>query len=120
MRHAYSRLNQLGWAHSLEVWDGERLVGGLYGVRVGACFTGESMFHRQDDASKVALVDLCRRWRDAGGAMIDVQLPTDHLRSMGAEEVTRAEFLAELASARDRVVPVETGRLPVSRLVEAR
>jgi leucyl/phenylalanyl-tRNA--protein transferase len=120
MRQAYGRLHRLGWAHSLEVWDGSQLVGGLYGVRVGACFTGESMFHRRTDASKVALVDLCRRWAEAGGVMIDVQLPTDHLRSMGARDVARSEFLARLAGTRDRVVGMLTGRLPVSRLVPVR
>jgi leucyl/phenylalanyl-tRNA--protein transferase len=116
MRAAYARLQQLGWAHSLEVWDGDRLVGGIYGVRVGACFTGESMFHTERDASKVALVDLVARWAEAGGAFVDVQVPTDHLASMGAVAVPRAEYLARLAEARDRVVAVETGRLPVSRL----
>ena len=119
MRAAYGRLHRLGWAHSLEVWNGQRLVGGLYGVRVGACFTGESMFSRLSDASKVALVDLCRRWGDAGGALIDVQLPTEHLASMGAVEVPRAAFLAELAAVRDRVVRMDTDRLPVSRLAPA-
>ncbi|MFP5317837.1 MAG: leucyl/phenylalanyl-tRNA--protein transferase [Acidimicrobiia bacterium] len=119
MRAAYGRLQRLGWAHSLEVWDGSRLVGGLYGVRVGACFTGESMFSRVSDASKAALVDLCRRWGDAGGAMVDVQLPTGHLASMGAVEVARAAFLAELADVRGRVVRMATDRLPVSRLAPA-
>ncbi len=117
MRQAYGRLHRLGWAHSLEVWEDGLLVAGLYGVRVGACFTGESMFHRRTDGSKVALVDLCRRWEEAGGTMIDVQLPTDHLRSMGAEDVPRSDFLAALAEARDRIVCMETGRKPVSRLV---
>ncbi|MGH9190130.1 MAG: leucyl/phenylalanyl-tRNA--protein transferase, partial [Acidimicrobiales bacterium] len=79
MRAAYGRLNHLGWAHSLEVWDGNRLVGGLYGVRVGSCFTGESMFHREPDASKVALADLAARWAEAGGELIDVQMTTPHL-----------------------------------------
>lgn len=116
MRSAYGRLHRLGWAHSLEVWSGDRLVGGLYGVRVGACFTGESMFSRRSDASKVALVDLGRRWGGAGGVMIDVQLPTEHLTSMGAVEVRRADFLAELAQVRDRTVSMLTDRLPVSRL----
>src|SRR5205823_11495885 len=101
MQETYGRLHRLGWAESLEVWDGETLVGGVYGVRVGACFTGESMFHRATDASKVALVDLGRRWSEAGGVMIDVQVPTDHLRSMGTEEVPRAVFLERLAEARD-------------------
>jgi leucyl/phenylalanyl-tRNA--protein transferase len=120
MRQAYGRLHRLGWAHSVEVWEGRRLIGGLYGVRVGGCFTGESMFHRATDASKVALVDLCRRWADAGGVMIDVQLPTEHLVSMGAVEVRREEFLARLAAVRDTVVYMETGERPVSRLVPVR
>lgn len=120
MRHAYGRLHRLGWAHSLEVWSGTTLVGGLYGVRVGGCFTGESMFHRATDASKVALVDLCRRWADAGGVMIDVQLPTEHLASMGAVEVARDVFLARLAEVRDVLVCVATGELPVTRLAPAR
>ena len=67
MARAYGRLHELGWAHSLEVWDGDRLVGGLYGVQVGGVFTGESMFHRAPDASKVALVDLVARLLEAGG-----------------------------------------------------
>ncbi len=120
MRSAYGRLHRLRWAHSLEVWDGDRLVGGLYGVQVGACFTGESMFSRLPDASKVALVDLCRRWGDAGGAVIDVQLPTEHLASMGAVEVRRADFLAELGEVRDRSVRMVADRLPVSRLAAPR
>ena len=116
MRQAYARLHRLGWAHSLEVWDGDELVGGLYGVAVGGCFTGESMFHRATDASKVALADLVDRWREAGGAFVDVQLPTDHLASLGAVEVPRAEYLAWLQSVGDRHVPVVLDRLPVDRL----
>ena len=116
MRHAYDRLARLGWAHSVEVWDGDELVGGLYGVAVGGCFTGESMFHRSTDASKVALVDLVARWAEAGGELIDVQLPTEHLLSLGAVELERAEYLAWLADVCDRHVPVVLDRLPVSRL----
>ncbi len=116
MQQAYVRLWRLGWAHSLEVWDGDQLVGGLYGVAVGGCFTGESMFHRATDASKAALADLVARWREAGGSFVDVQLPTEHLRSLGAVEVPRAEFLARLAAVRDRHVPVVLDRLPVIRL----
>ena len=116
MRRAYVRLWRLGWAHSVEVWDGERLVGGLYGVAVGGCFTGELMFHRATDASKVALADLVDRWAEAGGAMIDVQLPTEHLARLGAVEVAREEFLARLAVVRDRPTPLLLDRLPVSRL----
>ncbi len=117
MRHAYTRLWRLGWAHSVEVWDGDELVGGLYGMAIGGCFTGESMFHRAADASKVALADLVDRWREAGGAFVDVQLPTEHLSSLGAVEVPRGEYLTMLEEVRDRHVPVVLDRLPVSRLV---
>jgi len=117
MRRAYIRLSRLGWAHSVEVWDGARLVGGLYGVVVGGCFTGESMFHRDTDASKVALADLLARWTEAGGALVDVQLPTPHLTRLGAVEVTRDEFLARLAATRDRPTALVLDRLPVLRLV---
>jgi len=119
MQQSYGRLSRLGWAHSVEVWDGDALVGGLYGVAVGGCFTGESMFHRETDASKVALADLVARWAEAGGAFVDVQLPTPHLTTLGAVEMPRAEFLARLDSVRDRHVPVALDRLPVSRLAGA-
>jgi leucyl/phenylalanyl-tRNA---protein transferase len=116
MEQSYVRLWRMGWAHSLEVWDGGDLAGGLYGVAVGGCFTGESMFHRAADASKVALVDLVARWTEAGGAFIDVQLPTPHLMSLGAVDVPRAEFLRRLETVRDRHVPLVLDRLPVDRL----
>ena len=116
MEQSYVRLWRMGWAHSVEVWDGDDLIGGLYGVAVGGCFTGESMFHRATDASKVALVDLVARWKEAGGAFVDVQLPTAHLSSMGAVEVPRAEFLRRLEKVRDRHVPVVLDRLAVERL----
>ena len=119
MRQAYARLWRLGWAHSVEVWDDGELVGGLYGVAVGGCFTGESMFHRATDASKVAIVDLVARWAEAGGAFIDVQLPTPHLTSLGAIETERAEFLRRLDAVRDRHVPIVLDRLAVSRLAPA-
>jgi leucyl/phenylalanyl-tRNA---protein transferase len=116
MRAAYRRLHELGWAHSVEVWDDAELVGGLYGVRVGACFTGESMFHRRTDASKVALVDLVDRWREAGGELIDVQIATEHLATLGASEVGRAQFLARLAVLRDKVTSIPVDERPVNRL----
>ena len=116
MRPAYHRLHQLGWAHSLEVWEGAELVGGLYGVRVGGCFTGESMFHRRTDASKVALVDLVDRWSGAGGQLIDVQIPTDHLASLGVVEMARRQFLERLTALRDRLTCMPVDRRPVSRL----
>lgn len=102
MRRAYGRLHQLGHAHSVEVWDGRgHLVGGLYGVAAGAAFSGESMFHRARDASKVALVETVARLRDSGFAVFDVQQDTEHLRRFGAVAVSRECFLAELAAARD-------------------
>lgn len=117
---AYRRLHELGWAHSLEVWAGDELVGGVYGVQIGAAFTGESMFHRVTDASKAALVDLVHRFRMAGGELFDVQLTTRHLRSLGAIDVPRSRFLEELASLREAPVRMETSRLPVRRLIDER
>jgi leucyl/phenylalanyl-tRNA--protein transferase len=117
MRAAYLRLHLLGHAHSLEVWRGDELVGGLYGVGVGAVFTGESMFHRVSDASKVALVDLVARLREAGGWLIDVQIVTPHLASLGACPMLREEFLTLLRRAREVPVFLSRDRLPVARLV---
>jgi leucyl/phenylalanyl-tRNA--protein transferase len=118
MRAAYRRLHRLGWAHSLEVWDGRRLVGGLYGVLVGAVFTGESMFHGAGDASKAALVDLAVRLAAAGGTLIDVQLATPHLASLGAVELPRGDFLATLARVRDDPVRLPEQRRPVAALLD--
>lgn len=101
MRAAYARLHRMDRAHSVEVWRGGELVGGLYGVTVGGVFTGESMFHTVADASKVALVTLDDRLAERGFALIDAQLPTDHLRSMGAVQIPRAAFLDVLAEQRD-------------------
>lgn len=116
MRVAYLRLHRLGHAHSLEVWRGEELVGGLYGVGVGGVFTGESMFHRATDASKVALADLVDRLAEAGGRLIDVQLVTDHLASLGARPMPRPEYLSLLHGVRDAAVRLPTGRRRVARL----
>lgn len=103
MRRAYTRLHQLGHAHSIEVWDSAgRLVGGLYGVAVGAAFSGESMFHRVCDASKVALVETVTRLRAGGFTLFDVQQDTPHLSRFGAVPVPRERFLAELAHAREQ------------------
>lgn len=116
MARAYQRLHELGWAHSIEVWEGHRLVGGVYGVQCGGVFTGESMFHREADASKVALADLCARLHEAGGMLLDVQLTTEHLCSLGAVDVPRESFLGILAAARELDVRLSTARLPVERL----
>ncbi|MFC4486263.1 leucyl/phenylalanyl-tRNA--protein transferase [Tepidiphilus baoligensis] len=101
MIDAYIRLHALGHAHSVETWHEGRLVGGLYGVALGGVFFGESMFHLESDASKVALVRLCAECRARGITLIDCQMSTPHLRSLGAEEISREEFLAQLA----RLVP---------------
>jgi leucyl/phenylalanyl-tRNA---protein transferase len=113
VRRAYSRLHRLGWAHSVETWTptGE-LVGGLYGVAVGGLFAGESMFHRADDASKVALVALVRWLSAAGGRrLLDVQWLTPHLASLGAVEVSRERYLQLLAAAL-RLPPPSLEALP--------
>ena len=95
--HAYDRLHRLGWAHSVETYDGEgNLVGGLYGVRVRGLFAGESMFSTARDASKVALVALVAALRDAGVSLLDVQWTTPHLISLGAVDMPRDQYLREL------------------------
>jgi leucyl/phenylalanyl-tRNA--protein transferase len=97
---AYGVLHRLGWAHSVETWSTDgRLVGGLYGVCVGGLFAGESMFHHETDASKVALVALVERLRAGGGTLVDVQWQTPHLESLGVIEVPRSEYLVRLADA---------------------
>jgi leucyl/phenylalanyl-tRNA--protein transferase len=98
---AYGVLHRLGWAHSVEVWRDDRLVGGLYGVSIGGLFAGESMFHHERDASKVALVGLVELMRDehAADRLLDVQWVTPHLASLGAVEITRDEYLDRLAIA---------------------
>jgi leucyl/phenylalanyl-tRNA--protein transferase len=116
MRSAYTTLHQLGWAHSVEVWEGDDLVGGLYGVQVGGIFTGESMFHLASDASKVALVDLAARFTEAGGTLIDTQFTTEHLATLGTRDLPRAAYLALLAKVRDDDVLLPTDRRPVREL----
>src|SRR3954468_16322291 len=99
MRAAYARLAALGYAHSIEAWQDEALVGGLYGVAIGRIFFGESMFARVSDASKVALATLVHQLRQWDFRMIDCQMPTAHLASFGAREIPRREFLAEVERA---------------------
>lgn len=105
LRAAYVRLHELGWAHSVEVWGpGGDLAGGLYGVAVGGLFAAESMFHRARDASKVAVVALVQHARRVGTRLLDVQVPSPHLASLGARAIPRAEYLALLRSALARRV----------------
>lgn len=102
---AYVRLHELGWAHSFECYADDELVGGLYGVRINGFFAGESMFHRATDASKVALVALVEWLRATGATLLDVQWMTPHLRSLGAVDLPRHEYLRRLGDA-VRVVPI--------------
>ncbi len=96
---AYQRLYELGFAHSIEVWKAEELVGGLYGVVTGGCFSGESMFHRVSDASKVGLVHLVRHLQTRGFVLFDTQMVTPVTESLGAKEIPRADFLRRLRQA---------------------
>jgi leucyl/phenylalanyl-tRNA---protein transferase len=93
---SYTALHHQGIAHSVETWSGDRLVGGLYGVALGGAFFGESMFHRETDASKVALVALVERLRARGYVLLDTQWVTPHLVQFGAVEIPRAEYLRRL------------------------
>jgi leucyl/phenylalanyl-tRNA--protein transferase len=96
---AYLRLHAAGDAHSVEVWEAEELVGGLYGIDAGGIFTGESMFHRRPDASKLALLFLIDHLRERGSTLIDCQVMTPHMEALGAREISRARFLDALAAA---------------------
>jgi leucyl/phenylalanyl-tRNA--protein transferase len=99
MVEAYARLHELGYAHSVEAWQDDALVGGLYGVALGGAFFGESMFTRASDASKVAFVHLVHQLRRWGFTLIDCQQYTEHLARFGAQEIPRAEFLRRLDEA---------------------
>lgn len=99
MMTAYIGLHQAGFAHSVEVWQEEELVGGLYGVSIGTYFCGESMFTRRDNASKVALLLLSAKLKEIGAAFIDCQVQTPHLEKLGACAIPRAQFLRELKQA---------------------
>jgi leucyl/phenylalanyl-tRNA---protein transferase len=97
MIDAYCDLHEAGWAHSVETWIDGELAGGLYGVAIGRMFYGESMFSRARDASKIALVHLVRRVRRQGFGLIDCQMATAHLASLGAREIPRSEFSRRVA-----------------------
>ncbi len=96
---AYGQLHARGLAHSVEVWEGEALVGGLYGVTMGGFFGGESMFHRRTDASKAAVGHLVARLRAGGFTLLDAQVPTPHLARLGAIAIPRNDYLARLRRA---------------------
>jgi len=100
---SYVELHRLGLAHSVETWQEDRLVGGLYGVALGGAFFGESMFHHETDASKVALAALVERMRTRGFTLLDIQWVTPHLEQFGALEISRGKYLQLLAQA----LPIE-------------
>lgn len=106
MRAAYCELHRRGFAHSVEVRENGELVGGLYGLAMGRLFFGESMFSRADNASKVGFVTLVEHLRAAGFVLIDCQMPTNHLHSLGAREISRASFAEHLARHLDQTVDI--------------
>lgn len=102
IRALYSALHQMGHAHSVEAWDGNELVGGLYGVSLGSAFFGESMFSRRTDASKICLVHLVDRLRERGFTLLDTQFTTDHLKTFGAVDIPKDEYQLLLEDAMSR------------------
>jgi leucyl/phenylalanyl-tRNA--protein transferase len=112
IQSVFVQLNQLGLAHSVETWQGNELVGGLYGLSLGSAFIGESMFSHRTDASKVALVDLIARLRLGGYVLLDTQFITDHLAQFGAVEIPREDYLSMLAAA--VAMPARFTREPVA------
>ena len=120
IREAYLRLHELGWVHSVETWRDGRLVGGLYGVAIGGLFAGESMFHHETDASKVALLGLVDILDDGQDRIVDTQWQTPHLASLGVEEVSRSAYLTMLAEVletpdADFTQPVDPAARPPAR-----
>ncbi len=108
MLAAYVGLYEAGHAHSIESWEGDELVGGLYGVAVGDLFAGESMFADRPDASKIAFVHFVRQFAEWGGSLVDCQVRTDHLARFGAREIRRTEYLERLIPAASH--PFKSGR----------
>jgi leucyl/phenylalanyl-tRNA--protein transferase len=99
IRKLYGELYRRGYVHTVEVWDGDELVGGLYGLSLGAAFFGESMFHRRTNASKIAMAHLMARLKAGGYRLLDTQFVTDHLKSLGGIEIPREAYEVQLADA---------------------
>lgn len=119
MARAYSGLHDSGWAHSIEVWDGDQLAGGLYGIAIGRVFFGESMFSRESNASKIAMLALCREMALQDFALLDCQVVSPHLLTLGAREMSRAAFRDILDNAcepRQRGTKWPAGRMPAAAL----
>ena len=114
MQAAYGRLHDMGYAHSIEVWDGDTLAGGLYGVALGRVFFGESMFSRVRDASKIALVRLASEARVRGIELIDCQVHSQHLASLGSRSMSRQEFLRLLERLCEDAHPASWGGPPAA------
>ena len=104
MRHAYKQLAQQGHCHSVEIWQENRLIGGLYGISVGQLFCGESMFSLESNASKIALWYFCAHFRQHGGQLIDCQVLNEHTQSLGAFELEREEFIQSLLSLKHQAL----------------
>ncbi|CAH0525576.1 leucyl/phenylalanyl-tRNA--protein transferase [Vibrio hippocampi] len=107
MQQAYSELAKQGHCHSVEVWQDERLVGGLYGLSIGRLFCGESMFSLVSNASKTALWYFCHHFARKGGQLIDCQVMNPHLASLGAKELTRSDFIDQLLQHRSQSLPLD-------------
>lgn len=120
VQQAYLQLHHLGHAHSIEVWQGEELVGGLYGVAQGALFCGESMFSRTTNASKCALLAFCRHFAGYGGELVDCQVLNAHTARLGAREIPRRQFLQQLSNLQRRTLAPEcwTAQVIPPQLVE--
>jgi leucyl/phenylalanyl-tRNA--protein transferase len=103
---AYTRLHDAGDAHSVEVWEDDALVGGLYGVDCGGLFTGESMFHHRPEVSKLALLFLIEHLRERGATLVDCQVMTPHMEALGAREIPRARFLDALAEVQAQAIRI--------------
>ena len=119
MSAAYRALHRAGHAHSLEVWSGHDLVGGLYGIQTGRIFCGESMFHRANDASKMAVLDLCHRSCEAGIVLIDTQDESHHMSKLGQILLHREDYIDLLHQFRDEPVVLSTARYPVARCADS-
>ncbi len=122
IRALYGQLFRMGFCHTVECWQGEHLVGGLYGVHIGGAFFGESMFSRQRDASKVALVYLVARLKAGGFTLLDTQFVTPHLETMGAQEIDRDDYHDLLERALEvngdyQLLPLDAGPETVLQLV---
>ncbi len=121
MAAAYGELHRLGIAHSVETWQGDELVGGLYGVSLGRCFFGESMVSRQSGASRAALAVLVAWLRERGFTWLDCQVPTEHLGTLGARAIPRKRFLALLKAGLEQPgIEGSWARLPIPAIVETR